>query len=185
MRMLGLCWSLLFIVASGPVVAQDWAGADAATIRLKPSAFKNIPAAVRAELDRRGCTVPQPYGAKRPANVVCGRFASGKQMDWAALCSRERISVILVFRGGSTTDVAELAREPDVNFLQGIGDGIIGYSRSLGVADAQYIRRHYIPGSGPLLPPLDHEGINDIFVGKGSVVRYWSGGRWLQLGGAD
>jgi hypothetical protein len=185
MRMLGLCWSLLFIVASGPVVAQDWADADAATKRLKPSAFKNIPAAVRAELERRGCTVPQPYGATRPANIVCGQFTSSKQMDWAALCSRERISVILVFRGGSTTDVAELSLEPDIGYLQGISEGIIGYSRNLAIADAQYIRGHYDPSTRTPLPPLDHEGINDIFAEKASVVWYWSGGRWLQFAGAD
>src|SRR5512139_4157442 len=113
MRMLGLYWALLYVVASESAAAQDWSGADAATKRLKPSEFTHIPAAVRLELEHRGCTVPQPYGAMGPANIVSGRFTTGKQMDWAALCSRERVSVILVFRGGSTTDVAELAAEPD------------------------------------------------------------------------
>jgi hypothetical protein len=185
MRMSGLYWALLCVVAFASVVAQNWASADAVIKNLKPSAFTNIPTAVRAELEHRGCTVPQPYNSMHPANIVSGRFTSGKQIDWAALCSRERISAILVFRGGSTTDVAELAREPDISYLQGVGDGIIGFSRSLGVADAKYIRKHHDPRSRTRLPPLDHEGITDTFVEKASVVWYWSGGRWLQLAGAD
>jgi hypothetical protein len=183
--MLGLFWALFHVVASGPVTALDWAVADGATKRLKPSAFTNIPDAVRAELEHRGCTIPQPYGAAHPANIVSGRFTAAKQVDWAALCSRERISVILVFRGGSTTDVEELAREPDISYLQRIGDEIIGYSRSIGVVDDKYIQEHHDPRSRTPLPPLDHEGINDTFVEKASVVWYWSAGRWLQLAGPD
>lgn len=185
MRMLGLYWALLYVVALGSAVAQDWSGADAVTKRLKPSEFANIPPAVRAELEHRGCTVPQPHGAMHPANIVSGRFTTGKQVDWAALCSRERISVILVFRGGSTTDVAELAPKPDIGYLQRIGDDIIGYSRNIEAADAQYIQEHHDPRSRTALPPLDHDGINDTFVEKASVVWYWSGSRWLQLAGAD
>jgi hypothetical protein len=29
------------------------------------------------------------------------------------------------------------------------------------------------------------DGINNIFVEKGSLVWYWDGGRWLKLTGAD
>jgi hypothetical protein len=185
MQMLGLFWALFHVVASGSVTAQDWAGADGTIKRLKPSAFTNIPDAVRAELEHRGCTVPQPYGATHPANIVSGRFTAAKQVDWAALCSRERISAILVFRGGSTTDVEELAREPDISYLQRIGEGIIGYSRSIGVAGAKYIQEHHDSRSPTPLSPLDHEGINDIFLEKASVVWYWSGGHWIKLAGPD
>jgi hypothetical protein len=38
---------------------------------------------------------------------------------------------------------------------------------------------------GPKPPPLDHEGISDIFIGKASVVWYWYRDRWLKLQGAD
>jgi hypothetical protein len=118
-------------------------------------------------------------------NIVSGNFTSRRQVDWAALCSRERVSVILVFRGASTTDVAELARQPDRDYLQTVGGGAIGFSRGLGVASATFIREHHDPRSGTPLPPLDHDGIDDRFIGKGSIVWYWSGGRWLQLAGSD
>jgi hypothetical protein len=176
---------LLSLHGLGGMAGQDWNAADLATVRIRPSAFPQAPAAVRAEMERRGCTVPQPHGASRPENLVSGRFTSAGQTDWAGLCSRDRISVILVFRGGSTTDVAELARQPDRSYLQGLGGGVIGFSRDLGVADAAYIRAHHDPRTRPPLPILDHDGINDIFIEKGSVVWFWSQGRWLELAGSD
>jgi hypothetical protein len=176
---------LLSLHGLGGMAGQDWNAADLATVRIKPAAFPRAPADVRAEMERRGCTVPQPHGATRPANLLSGRFTSAGQTDWAGLCSRNRISVILVFRGGSTTDVAELARQPDRSYLQRLGRGIIGFSRGLGIADPAYIRGHHDARSKPPLPILDHDGINDIFIEKGSVVWFWSQGRWLELAGSD
>jgi hypothetical protein len=87
---------------------------------------------------------------------------------------------------GSTSSVAELATQPDANFLQVVNSGdLVGYSRALGVADPKYMREHFQRYGGPTPPPFDHDGIDDIFVGKGSVVWYWSEGRWLQLQGAN
>jgi hypothetical protein len=184
-RFVGLSW--LFLSLSGFVAeaGQDWTAADIATTRLKPAAFTEVPSAIRAELARRGCMVPQPHDATQRANVLSGKFTSDSQVDWAALCSRERVSVILVFRGGSTTEVAELARAPDRDYLQTVGGGIVGFSRGLGVASATFIRGHHDPVGDAPLPRLDHDGIDDRFIGKGSVVWYWSGGRWLQLAGSD
>jgi hypothetical protein len=183
-RALVSSWLLLSLGSLGGMADQDWIAADLATVRITPSVFPQVPPAVRAEMERRGCTVPQPHGATQPTNLVSGRFTSAGQTDWAGLCSRERISVILVFRGGSTTNVAELARQPDRGYLQGLGGGVIGFSRGLGIADAAFIRAHHDRNSPPL-PLLDHDGINDIFIGKASVVWFWSQGRWLELAGAD
>jgi hypothetical protein len=184
-RALVSSWLLLSLGGLGGMAAQDWNAADLATVRIKPSVFSQVPAAIRAEMERRGCTVPQPHGAAEPVNLVSGRFTSAGQTDWAGLCSRDRMSVILVFRGGSTTDVAELARHPDRSYLQGLGGGVIGFSRGLEIADAAYIRAHHDPRSSPPLPLLDHDGINDSFIEKGSVVWFWSQGRWLELAGSD
>jgi hypothetical protein len=91
-----------------------------------------------------------------------------------------------VFRGGAPSAVVEIANGPDINSLQTIaGNGTVGYSRAIAVADAKYIREHYASHGGPKPPPLDHEGINDIFIEKGSVVWYWYQGQWLRLQGAD
>src|SRR5262245_42988308 len=165
----------LLLVAGFP---QDWDAADRATSRLKPAAFRQLPAPIRAELDERGCTIPQPYNARQPANVIRGRFFSATSSDWAILCSRGRVSAILVFRDGAATPAAELARDADSAYLQTISANAIGFSRRIGLASAEYIRRHHNP-SDPPLPPLDHQGIDDAFIEKGSTVHYWSQGRWL------
>lgn len=165
--------------------ATDWDRADEATIRLQPSELKELPGPIQNELERRGCTIPQVHSGAEPGNVVRGRFTSPDQVDVAVLCSRDRVSSILVFRGESVTSVAELAPQPDRNYLQGIGGGRIGFSRALGAADPQYIQEHYEAYGGPRPPPLNQDGINDIFMEKASVVWYWHEGQWLQLTGAD
>lgn len=178
--------ALIGLLTDGAVRGQDWQAADASTVRLEPSAYPDLPVTVRQHLERRGCEIPQAFSDKVPHNVVRGRFTSPTRVDIAVLCSIARISTVLVFRGGRTSEVAELAKEPDIKFLQVVDrGGVVGFSRALGVANPSYIREHYAAYGGPKPPPLDHDGINDIFVGKASVVWYWYGGRWLQLQGAD
>jgi homoserine O-acetyltransferase len=165
-------------------VHQDWARADLATTRLTPATFTNLPLAVRRNLKERGCTIPQSFATTRAGNVIRGRFTSAARTDWAVLCSVDRVSSILVFRGGSVLSVAELARYPDSTFLQVIGEnGAVGYSRAIRVAGAKYIREHN--RDDPSLPRFDHEGIDDAFVEKASSIWYWHSGSWRKLSGAD
>lgn len=182
MKVLVAAMAIVAGLASGG--AQDWEKADLATTRLPPSAFPELPASIQKELARRGCTIPQPFHASHE-NVISGRFTSARQTDWAVLCSIKRTSSILVFRNGSIAAVAELAAQPDVGALQVISDGVVGYSRALGVADADFIRVHHQRYGGPKPPPLDHDGIDDIAIEKGSVVRFWYRGRWLELTGSN
>ncbi len=118
----------LFLLASSVGNAQftrdDWGRADEATVRLSPSTFLTLPSSVRTELERRECTIPQPYGERvQEMNVVSGKFTSTGETDWAVLCSRQKRSAILVFHGGRSNDVEELAEEPDLNYLQVISRG--------------------------------------------------------------
>lgn len=170
--------------------------ADEETVRLAPDAFNNLPAEIQDELTARRCTVPQTFFAEypqvsenvEPDNVVRGNFTQAGQTDIAVLCSRKRVSSILVFRGGSALEVDELASEPDARYLQGVGNGDIGFSRMLGAASPEYIRSCYEAlqeHEVPVPPPLDHEGIEDYFVEKASTIWYWYGGKWLSLAGAD
>ena len=172
----------LGLLASGS--PQDFEKADLTTKRLAPAIFASLPLGIRRNLETRGCTIPQAFTANRPGNVIRGRFTSAAATDWAALCSVNRVSSILVFRGGSVSSVAELATFPDSTFLQVVGpNAAIGYSRTIVAATAGYIRERN--RNNPQLPRLDHDGINDLFVEKGSSVWYWDGGRWLELDGAD
>ena len=172
-------------VASATLPAQDaWDKADRETRRLAPAMFAALPRPVRVDLERRGCTIPQVWYQKTPGNVISGHFRTPTATDWAVLCSVKGVSTILVYFKGRADSVAELGSAPDKNYLQSVGDGKIGYSRAIGVVDSSVIRSAYEDG-GAELPPLDHEGIDDAFVEKASVVWYWYQGKWLQLSGAD
>jgi len=165
--------------------APEWDHADQATVRLGPSSFPGLSDLLRRDLERRGCTIPQVHSYGTPHNIIRGRLTTSTDEDVAVLCSRERISSILVFRGGSPTNVVEVASRPDRDYLQGAGDSI-GFSRALGVASQENIRKYYAKHIGPEpLPTLDHDGIEDIFDGKGSGIWYWNNGHWLDLPGAD
>jgi hypothetical protein len=165
--------------------AADWDRADAETVRLAPGKVDGLPLPIRQGLAQLGCTIPQVFGSGRPGNFVTGRFSSPSQTDVAVLCSRNRMSSILVFAQGSPHPIAEFAEKPDKNFLQDIGNGRIGFSRLLGVAHPQAIRDYYAAYGGPELPPLDHDGVEESFLEKASIVWYSHEGMWLQLTGAD
>ena len=147
--------------------------------------FTGIPRWLTTELTRRHCSIPQSFGANRPHNIIRGFFNDGKVSDWAALCSREQVSTILVFWDEQARNVAELSSEPDADYLQVVLRGEIGFSRAIGVATPATIRRYHRAFGDGELPALSHSGIDDAFVGKGSVVWYWRGGKWLRLTGAD
>ncbi len=166
---------------------QDkWAAADSATLRLPPAAFSPLPKNIVQYLQGRGCTIPQTYLSREPHNVISGEFARRGQTDWAVLCSRNGESSILVFWRGSTKSVAEIAKAPDRGFLQTITEGgKIGFSRAIEPVGRGYILSHYKEYGGRKPPGITHQGINDAYVEKASVVRYYHRGKWLELQGAD
>lgn len=165
---------------------DDWAAAARAIRRLSPDDFPQLPGAVRDALKERRCAVPQSFYPERPHNVVSGAFARAGQRDWAVLCSVDGRSSILIFwADGVTPTPAELAPADDATFLQGIGNDQIGYSRVIDRADTAWIREHAEAYDGPLPKRLDHDGINDAFVEKGSQVLYYEDGAWQGLAGSD
>jgi hypothetical protein len=167
-------------------VAQDWERAFREIRRLRPSEFDALPSAVRGDLERRGCRIPQTYAGQTPHNVIRGRFTSPANTDIAVLCSDGQSSRILVFGNGATTQVKEVAVAQDRTYLQVIGPAdAVGYSRAIGVARMTALQRSAEALDEPKTPRIDHDGIDDAFIEKGSEVWYWSGARWIRLRGAD
>lgn len=166
-------------------LSREFSEADFQVTRLAPSAFPELPANIRRELEHRGCTIPQVRADKKPQNVVEGEFTRKGQTDWAVLCSVNRVSTILVFHNASPRNPSELAREADSNKLQVVGADVIAYSRSISRVGREYILSHYADYGGPKPPTIDHPGINDAFLEKASVVHYFHAGRWLKLAGAN
>ncbi len=193
MRIVLWVWTLATFGASGsmPVQSADvWETADRAVLRLPPSAFPTLPEIVKRDLERRNCTVPQPDPAaigptpdRDRHNVVHGHFQRRGQTDWAVVCSRNRVSTILVFWDGRTSNVSELEPRPDANFLQSSGVDTIGFSRTIAVASEAHIR-DYFRRDEAKPPVLEHAGIEDIFLGKASTVWYLRTGKWVRLTGA-
>jgi hypothetical protein len=183
-------YAIVSLLAAVPtpagIVAQE-PPPNPAIVRLAPPAFSNLSRAIRRYLERRGCRIPQSFARKDPHNVIRGRFTRAGQVDTAVLCSNSTSSSILVFRGGTTSDVAELAPQPDSTFLQAIdARGNFGYSREVEVASASHIRQHHEEFGGAEPPDrIDHDGLEDIFVEKASIIWYWDAAQWLMLQGSD
>jgi hypothetical protein len=187
MKSFTLMTIILVLIYSAQVNAQGkWQLADSATVRLSPTAFSQLPKTIMRHLRARGCTVPQAFSSTSPHNVIRGQFAKRGQFDWAVLCSRNRVSSILIFWNGSTRTVAEIAKTPDREYLQVIdSDGKIGFSRVIGVVGKHFILEHYKRYGGTKPPPIFHQGIENAFVEKASMVHYFYRRRWLELQGAD
>jgi hypothetical protein len=167
------------------IPASSWENADRQVVRLSPKAFPELPSNLRADLERRGCTIPQVPMIDGRQNVIKGEFSKTGQTDWAVLCSIDRISSILIFWNGSNLKPAEIETAPDQDRLQGWGGDKIVYSRAITPVGTKFITEHYNAYGGEKPPPLHHQGIDDAFVGKASVVLYLYRGKWLHLSGAD
>jgi hypothetical protein len=164
---------------------RKFADAEARIVRLPPTAFPELPGNIAGELERRGCTIPQESSTKAPNNVTQGEFAEPGQTDWAVLCSVRGVSTILVFWNGSEKNPAAIAPVEDRHFLQTVTAEDIGFSRGITPVGKDFIMQHYQAYGGPTPPPIDHQGVDDAFVGKASGVLYFYQGKWLTLQGAD
>ena len=158
---------------------DEWSRADRAIVRLPITVFPQLPAAFAREL--RGCSIPQSFANTRPHNVIQGSFAALGQRDWAVLCSRGDTAVILMWWGGPAQCSRELQPAKTRDYLQGIGDGRIGFSRAISTVDrypdyggeeAQYIK-------------LEHDAIEDAFVEKASTIWICRNGKWVAIEGSD
>ena len=168
---------------------RDWqARADEAVgkiRRLPVKAFPEIPAAVAGVLRARNCAVPQPAAGGAPRNAIRGEFFAKGEAGWAVLCSVNNSTALLAFRNGRDTNPETVNTSEDRNYLQGLDDSHIGYDREITAADRDFIMRHYRAYGGPEPPQIDHNGIDDAFLGKASVTLYFHNGKWLRLQGAD
>jgi hypothetical protein len=181
-----VCLALIVSSLSAVQLAGEFAQADLVTRRLPPSAIRRLPAAVRRALERRGCTIPQLTYKGAPPNAVRGAFTAPGRKEWAVLCSGERVSSILVLREHSGALAADLARKPDVDFLQNAGPrwGIV-FSREITAARPPYVRICNLNETERPGRLIDHDGIRDAFVDKASVAWYLERGQWRRFGCSD
>jgi hypothetical protein len=149
-------------------------------IRLKPSDFRQLPSAVRRNLNARGCTVPQSPQAAAPHNVITGSFTASASRDWVVLCSVKGVSRLLVYRGGSTKRIDSLAALPDAGFMHRSSSGVVEFSRRIGTATPKNIVDHAAANGIPKPPKLTYDGIDDWYVEKTSRIHYFYRGKWRE-----
>ena len=153
--------------------------------RLGVEAFPELPVAVAGVLRARGCRVPQPFPEGPPRNVIRGEFFAKGEAGWAVLCSVNNSTTLLAFRNDRDTSPDTLATSEDLNYMQGQGGDQIGYSHQIAAVGREYIMDHYRAHGGAEPPPIDHQGIDDEFLDRGSITWYFDQGKWMQLSGAD
>jgi len=86
---------VLLLAATTPIVSKT------DNHYLRPEDFPELPAAVRAQLEQAHCLITQDVETKESHNVVTGEFARKGQQDWAAYCSVNGSSRLIVIWGGS------------------------------------------------------------------------------------
>ena len=165
-----------------PQQVRLWEEANRQVLRVDPSAFTELPSGVLTEIHRRGCTIPQPPGTDLQ-NVIKGEFTKHGETDWAVLCSVNWVSSILIFWNGAVSGMSEIEKRQDVYVLT--RDQRVVYTRLISPVSAEFIMDRALGDGGPKPPPLDHQGINDAFLEKGSAVQYFYNGEWQQLAGDD
>lgn len=74
---------------------------------------------------------------------------------------------------------------PDPMFMQNLARGRSESSRVIGVASRQTIRRFANEFDGPRPPSVEHDGIEDAFIEKGSTILFCHNGAWVNLQGMD
>ena len=135
-------------------------------VRLPPSAFRELPGGLVRELQKLGCTIPQVSGVTQPHNVIRGEFAKTGKTDWAALCSKDEVSTVLVFWKGKKRNPGRVAPAADSDVV----------SRRITAMERADIVERLKARSGQK-PPIDHQGIGD-----GPLIHYYFNGKWLELG---
>jgi hypothetical protein len=150
-------------------------------IRLLPvSSFPDLPAAAAAELNRRGCMIPQSFEAKQPENVIHGAFRAAGSSDWAALCSAHETTTLYVFFAGADAPIA-LRSQPDAAWLaEEPGNPVPGSAWGIATRRVEELR------STPALRrriAIDHDAIDDARLERSQVLHYYSAGQWVILDG--
>jgi hypothetical protein len=179
--------AVLAFALCGAAGADEWSDADRATPRLAAAEVPELPAPVRADLERRGCRIPQAFSHRKPANFARGSFLGTDREDWAVLCSIERASRILVYAGGTTQRVLEVpgSLRQDADYLREVGGGRIGFSRNVTAIAPVQAHRRQTETLGRVMVRLKYAGIEDAFLEKGSRVHYFNGMKWMQAQGRE
>jgi len=145
---------------------------------LPVSSFPALPTAVSAELNRRGCLIPQTFEAHGPENVIHGSFRRPGEKDWAVLCSVHGTVSLLVFFDGAPESPEVLATAAETSRLApNNATGKLEFD--WGIDRATPVQLHEAQaGIRPRPAKADHDGIADSTVDGATMYWLYSGSAW-------
>jgi hypothetical protein len=149
--------------------------------RLPVNSFPELPEPIAAELNRRGCLIPQTYEAHHPENVVRARLEQASSLDWAVLCSAHGTVQLLIFFGSAATvapTVLATAQEKDRLQVR-IGRGTMGFN--WGIDQATPVQLHEAQAGMEPRPWLKHDALADSIVDHKTVYHFYDKGAWTVL----
>ena len=150
---------------------------------LPPASFTEIPSTIRSDLQKRHCLIPQTYEARSPENVIHGAFREKGSSDWAALCSQNGTTTLIIYWSDSAAKPVELAAQLDTDTADPHNETkMLGYARGIDPAPPASLSE--IIANKPY-GPFDHDGIKDAHIEQSSVIHYFKGGTWMTLAGTE
>jgi hypothetical protein len=152
---------------------------------LPVSSFPQIPAAVRSQLDQRGCLIPQTYQARGPENVVQASLERRGSEDWAVLCSHHGTVSLLVFFADGAAPPTVLASAQETERLQAnAATGVLGFDWALDAATPEQVRQAQ---TGMRRRPalLDHDALAESVIDQTTVYHYYTGDTWIVISTQD
>jgi hypothetical protein len=145
---------------------------------LPVSSFPELPAEMQAELNRRGCLIPQTFEAHRPENVIHGSFEKAGSSDWAVLCSAQGTTSLLVFFASAPEKALLLSSSLETQRLQQHDiSGVLGFNWGIDPESPEQVRKAQI-GMEPRPVKLDHDAVGDTVVEHRTVYHFYSKGAW-------
>jgi hypothetical protein len=148
---------------------------------LPVSSYPGLPEELAAQLNRRGCLIPQTYEAHRPENVVHASLERAGSSDWAVLCSERETVSLLVYFSSAPAKLLVLAASPETERLQPHDpSGVLGFNWGIDPASPDQVRQAQ---SGLEHRPafLDHDALADSLVDRHTVYHFYLKNAWTVL----
>jgi hypothetical protein len=145
---------------------------------LPASSFPALPTAVAAELNRRGCLIPQTFEAHGPENVIHGSFRRPGSNDWAVLCSaRGTVSFLVFFEGEVANPVVLRTSEENSQLEPNNATGKLEFDWAIDRATPEQLHEAQA-GIRPRPAPPDHDAIADSTIDGATMYWLYTGSAW-------
>jgi hypothetical protein len=148
---------------------------------LPVSSFPGLPEELAAQLNHRGCLIPQTYQAHHPENVIHASLERAGSSDWAVLCSERGTVSLLVYFSSAPAKLLVLAASPETERLQAHDpSGVLGFNWGIDPASPDQVHQAQ---SGLEHRPayLDHDALADSLVDHKTVYHFYLKNAWTVL----